>query len=367
MSNDKKLLQPGIGDNQPLVDYCNQLMAAENTALGSVNTLTLQPQFTSRFFPTLPEHQANLVRLCQQITSLDGSTLANTYLTMLQMSSEEIIEYLNSLRNAASTLDEGANANGFSDAKSTFNDIIDSISASFTNFNNGLSPVLELKNKNVLFKDLQDDIHAVATSISATLTNLVNGGAIDNDTILKRVEELKGQLDDINTEIAKGATTKIKDCVMLGLSTGACFAGPELESGMIVGAVVGILGEGGNVSDYMDEQNDLFDQQDQLVVAIRAAVVAAETRNTEGGMLSIASASAQTLQRNLSDELSSASNILSLFKNWSIQLDTLTNKIGSETPPGYFTQQVQAGIEYWTVVQNVCTKNLGMLANSKYG
>ncbi|MEZ4902295.1 MAG: hypothetical protein R2822_11325 [Spirosomataceae bacterium] len=361
MKNNSTLLVPSLGQTQPLIEYCNQLMASENTALGAISILEMQPSFEGKLFPTLPNYQENLVRLCHEIKSLSGATLANSYLSGLQLIADEVVQLLGTLREPAMVLDQEPD----SVVSADFTAVLDDFSESLLNFDpNSSSPLIKLEKDTTLFKDSLDNIKTEVTYIKSTLASLDNQEVLEAN--LTKISSLKQDLDDLNTEIAKGATTKVFDCVALGLATGACFVGPELEAGMIVGAVVGIIGEGGNVSDYIDEQQESFDTQEKLVATLIEAVLKAEKMAVEYGMLGIANASALSLDKNLSSQLATAQDILDILKYWKIDIDALSNKIGLNNPEGYFVSQVTSGIDYWTKVRNVCNKNLDILANCRF-
>lgn len=358
----ENFFKPALNQHFPLEDYCSTLLVSENIALGSVNTIILQPNFTNKLSPTIHNDQANLVRLGAAIKDIQGSTLANMFLTILHNTSEEVTTMLQALLEYTIPLD-GENPND-KDAINTFTDIITEIQQSHTRNQEYSSRTIEsLKDNLGIFKDTLDDITTHATNIKATLDNLAD----DLKTFTEKAEALHGQLDDLNAEIAKGATTKIKDCVMLGISTGACFAGEEaVEPNMVIAAAVGVIGEGGNFSDFDDELQEQYDQQNELIDKIRGAVIEAETKNTEYGMLAITYASSQRLYKNLQTQLQTAENIINILSAWNGQLTSLCNKLGTKTAAGFYISEVDNGISYWQSVKQVCKNNLGILASSQY-
>ena len=353
---------PTINGIPKLQEFCTNLMIQEQVAFACADTIILQPHFSNRLVATLPEDQARAADHAAKFRDGQGASLATSYLTAVRSIAEEVVNILQSLKPMAAILDRQT-GNDLEDDQATFTDLVQSIEEMSTKFDPDSGSLLVTPKSNHDYYELTL-IPAISDDVANLITSIRTANENGSQQRLDHFADLQSQLSGINEEVARGATTKIKDSVLFGFSVGSQFIGDAIEPGMIVGSVLEIAGTADEISQYKDEIQEKLDAQHQICQQIRQAATEIAGDKAELTTLTLTAAQIQEFLHCGTKALQSSGSLNDLFRGWLTQLQSLCNRAATGQPGDFFTSQINAGLSYWEDIRDSVERDLNLLAQS---
>lgn len=315
-------------------------------------TIAAQPQFDLTLLPTLAEDQEVLTGHVTQYRDNISASLLDVF-DSARSGGDAAVEFGSAMLPAAAIMDQGPGTEGFDNAVTTFRSLLwqldrrllgpaDSLAARLAADNGAVSEF-----HNVIVDDDSRFKRAVEiVNISAPIQRLIS-----------QLEQSQAQIDDINSDIASSATSEIPSVLGFAMSIGEAVTA-ELSLGiMVVNMAIAVSQQ----SQEAEGQQHLWEQRyNELQQA--TAQYARTVENLENDRLQVAVL--QTIAGQcmiLRDSLEAALTALTALRDAIAQLRIGFDELATlelSPQPGYFTDQTQSAIDFWSTLRESCTSYL---------
>ncbi len=328
---------------QTLVDG---LFNAHHAASASATTLLLQPPFTTQLLQTLPEDQAVAARHAQQFVAGWGFGVADMVLTRLNALATLAVSFCqDGLLERAQALDSADPQAPDRAALEDFRSLLAALGDTCCRIDvNAQTELWQIQTTQDLVCGLAEALNDDCTRLRAA------AAAIDHDKVLAALLEqqdaLQAQLGDVNTELAKGATTTIGPDIEFGFSFAAEFL-EGVSTGAIFGSVLAVVGGADELAEFNEQAAALAGQQAEIGQQIAALAVKVAEDQTDKLVLTLVLAQIGVFAAQIEALAQLTGSVVEEMTGWQAALDTLS--LGGHLPvAGYYTGQVEAGLAFWS-------------------
>lgn len=347
------LVAPGVDD------ALEQLLTAFTVLGANAAQILQQPDTTLAVLPTLPEDQALVrqhVNLYRHDTALSGGIMA-TFQAAATISSQ-IVNISRGLMPAAATLDAAPVGSADHDR-------------SLAQFQEGIAAMRQVTTA------LDPDSHSAALPIQAceeALSAFLQNQIADDaarfaeakkqaaaagpvEAIQRKIDALQTHIDQLNGEIAAGATSQILEALKFGFTIGKAIA-TATEAGPLVLAVgFAIKDEIGEESKFAQEMQKKNDDLNDYIAQYEALLVSQIAAEQELSVLLTIAGDSAVFRNNLAAARDAVSLLLGdihLLANGMLYLGTVDGGMG----PNWFTGQLEAAIAAWTEIGETVDRQL---------
>ncbi|MGZ5044907.1 MAG: hypothetical protein ACXV8P_08950 [Methylobacter sp.] len=365
MTDQLNYLVPEEGGSPVLDASALNLFNAHNVAIGSAITLISQPPFTNNLLTTLPEDQALAAEHATTYRNGWGFGVTNTFISGLTSISEFVLTLSNGeLKATANSLDNmNPTAVGYAEKLADFRALVSAMISTCCDIDADSGSILlrmkQMHDKLDNFSDLIDDDD---TRIHTAITEVKN-----SETIIKleaQQRSLQDQFADVNSQIAKGASTTIGQDIAFGFEFSSEFI-EGVTPGAVAGAALGVVGEADAIQQFEDKTKELSDQQSQLGQQISdlATTIAEDQADALTLTLTLIAAQTGVFNTQIKDILADTGGIVDQMTAWENSLALLSDY---SRPPSanFYTNQVTAGIAYWSDLKAQLTRYSNIMAQS---
>ena len=364
MSLKTSFLIPQEGGKPVLNGAVLDLFNAHHVTIGNALTLRLQPPFTNSLLVTLPEDQALAARHASIFQDGWGFGVTSTFLSGLTSISEFVLPMISGdFRSTAAALDKAdPRVNGHAEMLGEFRHMVKAIIATCCDLNPDSGSVL------LRMKQMHDNLASLSLLIDDDYTRLTTAiTEVKNADTIHKLEaqqrELQDQLNDVNGEIAKGASTSIGDDISFGFEFAAEFL-EGVTTGAVAGAALSVVGEVDKIMEYNQQIQDLSDKQGEISQQIsQLADTIAEDR-TDAMTLSLTAAQISVFNDQIKLMVNQTGALLDQMLDWKRALDQLT-EVGKTPSASFYVQQVDDGIAYWKQLKTKLLRYSNIITLSK--
>ena len=364
MTTAPNYLVPTTGGSPVLAAAVAELFNMHNVTTCSALTLRTQPAFNNDLLPTLPEDQALAAAHAAEFQNGWGFGVANTYLSGLSSLTGFVLNMLTGdMKNIAAYLDatnpqDAAYAQKLRDLRNLLRSLADTCCEIGPDSG---SILLRMQSMREQLANLAQDIDDDDTRLRTALVEVR-----DSDIIVKLEGQLRGMQDQfaaLNSQLAKGASTTIAQDLEFGFSFGAVFL-EGVTPGAVAGATMSVIGEVDAIGQFNEQTADLQDQRDQLVTQMAALATTIAEDKSEAMELSLVAAQVGVFNAGIKTLLASTSGILDQMVSWKTALGLLADHAGPPSP-NFYTNQITAGMFFWSSLKSKLDRYAGILALSK--
>jgi hypothetical protein len=346
---------PQVGGATVLDSGMQELFNAQITAMGSAETLILQPPFTNNLLTTLPEDQALAAQHAQTFKSGWGFGVVSAFVSGLQSISHFVTVLINSalvsVANRLDTLDP--QSADYPQALSDFRALIAAIVSTCCDADEDSgSTLLQMKTLLDKLTLLSGNIADDDTRLQTAITEVRNSDVIAK--LEAQQQDLQNQFAAVNAEIAKGASTTIASDLAFGFQFGSAFLG-GVDTGAVVGATLSVVGEVDAVKQFEAQQKALSDQQASLTQQISDLADTIAEDKADAMTLTLTAAQVAVFDAQIENITGIASGIIDQMIGWGNQLDDLA-AFGSPPVAGFYASQVASGNTFWSALNTQLTR-----------
>lgn len=339
------------------------MFTAHNVAVGSADTVSLQPAFSTKLLATLPEDQALAASHAKTFLNGWGFGVASTFVAGMGSVATLAINLLQTgMASAAKDLDQGSPGSAsfesrLGDFRAYLSTLGNSCCSLDPDSSSLLLPMASIRDQlDTLSGYISDDDTRLATAIKEVDTDGTIAG------LLQQQSALQEQFAENNRKIADGAVSTIPGDIEFGFSFAKEFL-DGVTTGAIAGAALDVIGEVDQLEAFDKATKELRDQQSQLgakIVALMETIAQDQQEKTE---LTLVAAQVDILSQNIKTLLAETGAILSQMTNWKLQIDLLSEQ---STPPtaGFYSNQVSAGLDFWSGIAQSTNRYRSILAQT---
>ncbi|MGJ3265268.1 MAG: hypothetical protein ACFE0R_18760 [Salinarimonas sp.] len=335
------------------------LTAAFSVLSANARLILGQPDLSLTILPTLPEDQALLrlhVEEYQRGDDLSAGILAT--LQALVTIAEQVQNLGGALLPTARTLDTSdPSSPDYAESLATWRSVLSTLSRATTSLDpDSHSTALTVSaNVDALAAFLQNQIADDAARFAAAVRQAAQSNDIRSLSL--QISALQGQIDDIDQEIAKGATTEIVPALKFGFSiaktafTATEFGPLALAVGFDIKDEVGEITEFGKEMEARNQElDDLIVQYETLVASLIDEVQQMAVLLTIQGDLTVFASNLREA-RDVAQRLLGATQLLG-------QGIAILEAVDVPPGPAWFEEQLDAGIEAWGRIAQLCEAQL---------
>jgi predicted nucleic acid-binding Zn-ribbon protein len=332
-----------------------ELFKAQITAVGSAETLILQPPFTNNLLPTLPEDQALAAQHAGTFKAGWGFGVVSAFVSGLQSISHFVTVLTNSaLVSVADRLDKlDPHSTDYPQALSDFRALVAAIVSTCCDADeNSGSTLSQMKNLLDKLTMLSGNIADDDTRLQTAITEVQNSATIEK--LEAQQQDLQDQFAAVNAEIAKGATTTIASDLAFGFEFGSAFL-EGVTTGAVVGAALSVVGEVAAVQQFDEQQKAFSAQQASLSDQISALADTIAEDKTDAMTLTLTAAQVAVFDAQVQSITGIAGGIVDQMIGWGKQLDDLA---AFSSPPvaGFYASQIASGNTFWSALHAQVTR-----------
>jgi hypothetical protein len=340
-------LVPQDSSSTVLDSDVDSLFNAYNTAFASANTIALQPAFSTKLLATLPEDQALAATHATTFITGWGFGVANTFLSGLNSLASFVSTLLRTgLAPTAASLDQLLpNSAEFQSTLASFRSYLSSIIAMCCQVDpNSQSILLNMQSIHDKLAELALQIGDDRTKLDTAVQEVKSDGTIQ--ALLKQQQTLQQKFAEVNSQLAKGATTTIAQDIAFGFSFAKEFL-DGINPGAIAGSALELAGEVEAIEQFNEENKQLLEQQAELGAQIVALVKNIAQDQEDQLELTLVAAQVDIFATQIQNLLAYMGSVLSQLKGWANPVNLLASYT---TPPsaGFYTAQVAAGQAFWS-------------------
>jgi len=363
MSNVPNYLVPMEGGSPVLDVSALDLFNAHNVAVGSAITLILQPPFTNNLLTTLPEDQALASEHATIYQNGWGFGVTTTFISGLTSISEFVLALSNGgLKTTANSLDAmDPTDTGYAEALANFRAMIAAMISTCCDIDaDSGSTLLRMKEIRDKLVALSGDIDNDDTRIHTAITEVGNAEVINKLETQQR--SLQDQLAEVNGQIAKGASTTISKDIAFGFEFGSEFL-EGVTTGAVAGAALAVVGEAEAIQKFNEQTKELSNQQADLGQQISNLVTTIAENQTDMMTLTLTAAQIGVFNTQIEGVLADTGGIIDQMMGWKNTL-ALLSEYSNPSTDNFYTNQVTAGITYWSDLQSQLIHYSNIMAQS---
>jgi hypothetical protein len=330
-------------------------------AVGSAETLILQPPFTNLLLPTLPEDQALAAQHAQTFKAGWGFGVVSAFVSGLQSISHFVTVLINSaLVNVADRLDKlDPQSADYPQALADFRALLAAIVSTCCDADEDSgSTLLQMKKLLDKLTLLSVNVADDDTRLQTAITEVKNSGTIEK--LEAQQQQLQDQFAAVNGEIAKGASTTIASDLAFGFQFGSAFL-EGVTTGAVVGATLSVVGEVDAIQQFAQQQKELSAQQDSLTQQISDLANTIAEDKTDAMTLTLTAAQVAVFDAQVQSVIAVAGGIVDQMIGWGTQLNDLA---AFSSPPvkGFYASQVASGSAFWSALHAQLTRYANIMS-----
>jgi hypothetical protein len=325
---------------------------------GSTATIQQQPDFSLSLLPTLPEDQAVVRQHVSDYQTDESGELLSVFQSFITMG-EQFQNFGAALLPLARTLDGGQSGEpAYVAARSQFDAALAQLqtvcaSEDPDHPSSVYNQVAAVKAAFDAFYDekVEDDVVRFQTALKEAKYS----GNIDK--LKADLTSLQSQIDEVNGEIAQGATSEIPEALEFGMSLGEA-ATAELPVGMIVvNVAVQVSSEAQSASKFSQEWEARYQKLDQLTSRYVSELEELESDEQQMAVLQTLADQVGSLGATVTDVRGKLAAATASFASLRLGFEELGD-MDAPTDSTYFEDQVSQGVQFWAGVAQACTRYL---------
>jgi hypothetical protein len=363
MTTTPTYLVPKDAASAVLGSVVDDLFNAYNTAFASANTVIVQPGFSNDLLATLPEDQALVAAHATTFIRGWGFGVAGSFLSSLSSVATFVTQLLETgLLPAAKILDRASpDSSQFQTSLASLRAYLGVISATCCKLDpDSRSILLGMQSMNTKLQGLFAQIRDDCTKLDTAVAEVARAGTVQK--LLSQQKDLQAQFADVNSQLAKGATTTIASDIEFGFSFATEFL-DGVNPSAVAGSALAVVGEVDAIQAFNEQNKALLSQQAQLGSQIVALVDAIGQDQQDQLELTLVAAQVDILTKQLQDLLDDTGSVLAQLTGWSDQL-ALLSELSAPPTLGFYQAQVTSGQAFWSGLYDKLTRYQGILALS---
>lgn len=335
---------------------------AAQFALAAVKgtAITAQPDVSMRLIETLPE---DLALLRTHVAGyFDSDALAGGVLAAMEAvrtMAEAVTDLAAELTPIAQRLDSADSGSQRGTDLATFREALDSLRTRVTALDpDGHSAALPLARAQAALADF------AAGPLADDLTRLTTAARAVQDAdvmhrLKSRIDDLQDTIDDLNEEVAQGATSQILNSIFFGLAIGGAAMSAESDpAAAVLGVAFAIKDEAEGASGFAAEMKQKNSDIDAAIGQYRELLEDLAAEEKEMAVLLTVSGHGERFTTGVQAAGQAVAGLLAQVRRLGDGIDDLSLLDSGSGRSDFYSRELSAAAASWTSVAQACTDQL---------
>ncbi|MEM1324001.1 MAG: HBL/NHE enterotoxin family protein [Bacteroidota bacterium] len=331
----------------------------------SVGIIQRQPDFGLSLLPTLPDDQANLRQHANDYEVDISGQLQSIY--QIFISANRQFQNMGApLLEMAKALDASSDysSDSYKAQKEQFNAILGELQRVISIADNSSSTLSAITNVHAdLNAFYNEKIETDQTTFAEDYTTAKGKYAKDVEALETKLDNLQGEIDDYNSQMAQGAISQIPASIAFGVSIGQAAKSATSSGAMVINMGVKIAKFALDEINFAEQYDELNDNLNSAIESYGETITALEDEEEEMSILKTLANQVATFSTKITTGVAYLASIVEELTQLKDEFGILIERNSPETD-SYFEDQIQGAMTYWASLASDCQKYLESAVSS---